>query len=139
HPRPVVLIVALDVRALLGDQESDARVGVGLGVGAVADHLVRRPLLRRRTPREGLRRHLGERRTKPRGAVGVLLNESLSLRAIERHLNAPRACAAAPWRYPPGRSRAAAAPGPRRSIRDTRRSCRARARRGSSPGTRPCG
>src|SRR5206468_1822058 len=74
HPRPVVLIVALDVRALLGDQESDARVGVGLGVGAVADHLVRRPLLRRRTPREGLRRHLGERRTKPRGAVGVLLN-----------------------------------------------------------------
>src|SRR6266566_1184201 len=65
--RPVVLIVALDGRALLGDEEPDAPEGVGLGVGAVNADLVGRPLLRRRPPLQGLRRHRGERRLEASG------------------------------------------------------------------------
>src|SRR2546422_9511692 len=83
--RPVVLVVSLDQGILLGRDDPDPRVGVRLGVGAVADDLVGRPLFRRRAPLEGLGRNLGQGRPEPGRTVGVLLNERVALGAVESH------------------------------------------------------
>src|SRR5262245_3252225 len=83
--RPGILVVTLERRRLLGHEEPDPGVGVRLGVRAVANDLVRRPLLRGGAPRERRRRDLGQRRAQAGGAGGVLLDQRLALGAVERH------------------------------------------------------
>src|SRR5207249_5725909 len=84
-PRPFLLVVALEDRFLLGQDETDARVAVGLGVGAVANDLVGRPLSGRRAPLQRVLGDPAERRLEPRGAGGVLRDERLTLGAGEGH------------------------------------------------------
>src|SRR5439155_863435 len=89
-PRPLLLVVALDDRVRLREDVTDTRVGVRLGVGAVADDLVGRPLPRRGAPLYRVLRDLGERRLEAGGAGGVLRDERLALGGGERHASAPR-------------------------------------------------
>src|SRR6266540_431436 len=72
--RPASLVVAEDERVLLADQIADAGGGIGLGVRAVDDDLVGRPLARLGAPLTGLGGHGGEDGTQSRRARGVLLD-----------------------------------------------------------------
>ena len=76
---PVLLVVPLDDRIVLGHEEADARVGIRLRVGGVADHLVGRPLPGRGTPVARLGWHRRPGRAQPRRSNGVLLDIGVPL------------------------------------------------------------
>src|SRR2546430_13698201 len=88
-PRPLLLVVALDDRVRLREEVTDTRVAVRLGVGAVADDLVGRPLPGRAAPLSRVLRDLGERRLEAGGGGGGTRDQRLALRS-ERPPPAPQ-------------------------------------------------
>ena len=90
-PGPRVLVVAHDRRARLGREEADSHRRVRLGVGGVADDLVRRPLPLRGSPLPRLGGDPLERRSELRRALLVTPDQGLTLGCFVRHSPSSRA------------------------------------------------